>query len=148
MKRPILLWFLVLVLVLLSAGGFSGGIPMLADPVSGGYLDFEDLLPLLPVSNFILPGLFLTAFMGILPLLLIYGLITKPQWSLFDRLFKWSRHHWAWTVTIILSAGIAIWLAYEGCLVGWWPITIITAVQGGLILLIALIPNVRKFFQQ
>ncbi|MGB2964520.1 MAG: hypothetical protein WBB69_11100 [Anaerolineales bacterium] len=147
MKRPFMLWVLLIVLVLLSVGGFSGAIPMLADPVSGGYLDFEELLPLLPVSSFFLPGLFLLIYMGFIPLLLVYGLIARPRWSWLDRSFTWSGHHWAWTGTIILSAGIAIWLAYEGWLVGWWPITIITAVQGGLILLIALIPNLRKYYK-
>ena len=146
MKRPLTLWFLVIVLISLSLGGFAGGIPMLMDPVSGGYLDFEELLPLLPVSNLILPGLFLIVYMGLIPLLLVYGLIAKPNW--FDFLFKWSKHHWAWTGTIIFAIGVGLWLGYEGLLVGWWPITTITAVQGGLILLIAMLPSLRKFYQR
>ena len=148
LKRPLMLWPLIIVLILLSLGGFSGGIPMLIDPLSGGYLNFEDLLPLLPVSNLILPGLFLIAYMGLFPLLLVYGLIARPSWTIVDKYFLWSGHHWAWTGSIILSAGIAIWLGYEGWLVGWWPITTITAVQGGLILILALIPSVRKHYKQ
>ena len=147
LKRPFMLWPLLVVLLLHSVGGFMGAIPMLADPANGGYLDFGDLLPLLPVSSFFLPGLFLLSFMGLLPLILIYGLIAHPTWSWVDKLFNWSNHHWAWTGTILLAAGTAIWLIYEGWLVGWWPITIITAVQGGIILLIALIPNIRKFYK-
>ena len=146
MKRPFMLWLLVVCLLFLAMGGFSGGIPMLADPANGGYLQFGELLPLLPVSNFILPGLFLLSFMGLLPLLLVYGLVAKPTWPRVDKIFKWSGHHWAWIGSIFLTAGTAIWLVYEGWLVGWWPITKITAVLGGLILLIALIPNVRKFY--
>ena len=145
MKRPFTLWLLVIVLISLSLGGFSGGVPMLMDPVSGGYLDFEELLPLLPVPNLILPGIFLIVYMGLIPLLLCYGLIAKPNW--FDFLFKWSGHHWAWTGTVIFAIGVGFWLGYEGLLVGWWPITTVTAVQGGLILLIALIPNLRKSFE-
>jgi hypothetical protein len=148
MKRTFLLWILVIVLISLSLGGFSGGIPMLLDPVSGGYLDFEELLPLLPVSNFILPGIFLIVYMGLIPLLLVYGLIAKPDWLFFDKLFNWSGHHWSWTGTVIFSIGIGIWLGYEGWLVGWWPITTITAVQGGLILLLALVPPVRRFYKE
>jgi len=75
MKRPFMLWPLVLVLIFLSLGGFSGGIPMLADPANGGYLEFGELLPLLPVPNLILPGLFLFFVMGLFPLLLAYALI-------------------------------------------------------------------------
>ena len=147
MKRPLMLLPLIFVLVFLSLGGFSGAIPMLADPVSGGYLQFEELLPLLPVSNFILPGLFLLSFMGIYPLLLVYGLIARPTWPWVDKLFGWSKHYWAWTGCIILAVVIAIWLGYEGWLVGWWPITFFTAALGALILLIAIIPGVRNYYK-
>lgn len=146
MKRPLLLWPLVILLILLSLGGFSGGIPMLADPHSGGYLDFGEIIPQLPVSNLVLPGLFLIGFMGIYPLLLALGLVLKPSWPWADRLCRWSSHHWAWTGTLALCFGIAVWLAYEAWLLGWWPITTMTAVLGGLILILALVPSVREFY--
>ncbi len=94
---------------------------MLADPVNGGYLQFGDLLPLLPVPNLILPGLFLLVLMGLFPLFLAYALIARPTWRGVDRLFRWSNYYWAWTGTLILVAIIAIWLAYEARLVGWSP---------------------------
>ena len=146
MKRPFMLWPLILVLIFLAMGGFSGGIPMLADPANGGYLQFGEMLPDLPVSNFILPGLFLLVVMGIFPLLLAYALIACPAWSRVDCLFQWSKHYWAWTGTLILVAIIAVWLVYEGWLIGWFPITYITAVLGLLILLFAMLPSVRNFY--
>lgn len=146
MKRPFMLWPLIIVLISLALGGFSGGIPMLADPANGGYLQFGDLLPLLPVPNLILPGLFLLVVMGFFPLLLAYALIARPTWRWVDRLFEWSKHYWAWIGTLILVVIIAIWLAYEGWLIGWFPITTITAVQGLLILLFGMMPSVRKYY--
>jgi hypothetical protein len=148
MKRPFMLWLLIIVLISLSLGGFSGGIPMLADPQQGGYLQFGELLTQLPVSNFILPGLFLTLFMGIIPLILVYGLIAKPSWLWLDKYFKWNKHHWAWIATIFLVIGLALWLFVEYLLVGWWPITTVTAVQGALILFIALFPGLRKYYTE
>jgi hypothetical protein len=146
MKRPFMLWPLVLVLLFLALGGFSGGIPMLVYPANGGYLEFGDMLPLLPVSNFILPGIFLFIVMGLFPLLLAYALIVRPSWKWLDQLFPWSKHYWAWTGCMALVVIIALWLAYEGWIVGWWPITYATAVIGFLILLIGLLPGVRKFY--
>ena len=148
MKRPFLLWPLIIALILLALGGFSGGIPMLADPANGGYLQFWELLPLLPVPNLIIPGLFLFVVMGLYPLLLAYALIARPCWGWVDRLFEWSKHHWAWIGTLILVAAIVVWLAYEVWLIGWFPITIITAILGLLILLFAMLPSVRKFYTQ
>lgn len=148
MKRPLMLWPLILVLLFLALGGFSGGIPMLTDPANGGYLQFAELLPQLPISNFVLPGLFLFIVMGLFPLLLTYALIARPAWNGVNRFFQWSRHYWAWTVTLILVLIIAIWLAVEGWLLGWWPITYATAVIGFLILLFAMMPSVRKFYTE
>ena len=146
MKRPFMLWPLIFSLFFLPLGGFSGGIPMLADPANGGYLQFSHLLPLLPVSNFILPGLFLLGVIGLVPILLSYALIARPNWPRVAVLFNWSKPYWAWTATLLFVAVIAIWLAYEGSLIGWFPITYATAVAGFFILLLALLPGVRKFY--
>lgn len=148
MKRPFMLWPLILVLLSLALGGFSGGIPMLADPANGGYLEFAEMLPLLPVSNLILPGLFLLVVMGLYPLLLAFALITQPTWNWLDRWFQWNKYYWAWIGCLVLVVIIAIWLVYEGWLVGWWPITYATAVQGFLILLFAMMPSVRKYYAE
>ena len=146
MKHPLMLWPLIICLLFLSLGGFSGGIPMLVDPANGGYLQLAHVLPLLPVSNFILPGLFLLGIMGLFPLLLTYALNTRPNWPRVAALFKWSKLYWAWTATLLFMAVIAIWLIYEGSLIGWFPITYATAVAGLFILLFALMPSVRKFY--
>ena len=110
MQRPLMLWPLVLCLLILSiGGGFAGGIMMLMDP-SGEMLGVAETLPLLPVPNFILPGIFLLVVMGIFPLILAITLITRPDWPWFDSLFQWSNHYWAWTSTLIL---VAILVAVE-----------------------------------
>jgi hypothetical protein len=66
MKRPIALWILVFWLAFLSLGGLYGGIAMLLDP-SGGSLQMTEVLSLLPVPNYVMPGLFLLFIMGNYP---------------------------------------------------------------------------------
>ena len=145
MRRPFMLWPLVFFLLFLALGGLYGGLAMLTDP-TGNSLQVADVLPLLPVPNYILPGIFLLVVMGLFPLLLSYALIARPNWPWVNSLFQWSKHYWAWTATIIFVAIIAIWLAVEGLLIGFFPITVITAVVGLLILLFTLVPGVRKFY--
>ena len=146
MKHPFVLWILVFWLLFLALGGLYGGIAMLLDP-SGDSLQMTDVLPLLPVPNYVLPGLFLLFAMGLAPLLLIYALLARPTWPWIEPIFRWSKHHWAWTGTMLLALVLAIWLIVEGVLIGFkWPIQYVTAVNGLFILVFASWPSVRKFY--
>jgi hypothetical protein len=148
MKRPIALWILVFWLVFLSFGGLYGGIAMLLDP-SGGSLQMTEVLSLLPVSNYVLPGLFLLFIMGVLPLFLIYSLLARPNWSWLDSTFRQIKYYWAWTGTVILGVILAIWLIVEGVMIGFkWPIQYVTAVNGLFILIFVFFPSVRKFYKK
>lgn len=148
MHRSLALWPLLFVLLFLAIGGLYGGVSMLADP-AGGSLQLTEIVPLLPVESLILPGLFLLFVMGMAPLVLIYGLLACPDWNWANALLGWSRHHWAWTGTLGLAAILAIWLAFQGVLIGFkWPIQYITAINGCLIFLFALVPGVRRFYSR
>ncbi|HCO93644.1 MAG TPA: hypothetical protein DIU00_06795 [Phycisphaerales bacterium] len=148
MQRPFTLWPLLFFLLFLSLGGLYGGIAMLADP-TGGSLQLTDTLPLLPVSDYILPGIFLLVVMGLVPLMLTYGLLARPKWRWAERLSRWSGHHWAWTGTLGLGVTLAVWLIVEGLLIGFkWAIQYTTAVDGLLIMLFVLLPGVRKFYAE
>ncbi len=148
MKRPFIVWILVFWLLFLALGGLYGGIAMLLDP-SGEALQMTEVLPLLPVPDYVLPGLFLLFVMGLVPLLLVYGLLARPAWTWMEPLFRWSRHHWAWTGTLLLTLVLAIWLIVEGVLIGFrWPIQYVTAVNGLLILVFVLWPSVRRLYEK
>ncbi len=145
MKRPVMLWPLIFFLLFLALGGLYGGITLLVDP-SGNLLGLDDVLPFLPVSDFILPGIFLLVVMGLAPLLLCFALAVLPSWPWFNALFRWSHYDWAWTGTIVLMAILAIWLIVEVLLIGLFPITYATAAIGLLILLFAMMPSVRTYY--
>ena len=148
MKRPIALWILIFWLVFLAFGGLYGGTAMLLDP-SGGLLQMTEVLLLLPVSNYVLPGLFLLFIMGLLPLFLIYGLLARPNWVWLESFFRQIEYHWAWIGTVILGVVLAIWLIIEGVMIGFkWAIQYVTAVNGLFILFFVFFPSVRKFYKK
>ncbi len=121
---------------------------MLTDP-TGGSLQLTEVLPLLPVPDYTLPGLFLLIVMGLAPLVLTYGLLDRPNWSWAETLSRWSGHHRAWTGTLGIGVTLAIWLIVQGLLIGFkWPIQYITAVNGFLIVLFVLVPEVRRFYAE
>lgn len=140
-RRPFTLYLLLFFLLFLAFGGLYGGVAMLTDP-EGGSLAMDSLLPLLPVANFILPGLFLLLVMGLAPLLLSYGLLMQPT-----RTVTVNGRYWAWVGTVGLALILAVWLVVQGVLIGFqWPIQYVTAVNGLLILLLAFTPGVRNYY--
>lgn len=148
MKHPLAVWILAFWLLFLAFGGLYGGISMLLDP-SGASLQMEAVLDLLPVSDYLLPGLFLLLVMGISPLALIYGLLARPDWPWLQSLLRRFGAHWAWVCTVLLGLGLLLWLAVQGFLIGFqWPIQYVTAANGLLILLFAFLPPVRAHYRQ
>jgi hypothetical protein len=146
MKRPFAVWPLAGALIFLALGGLYGGLAMLADP-SGALLQMDNVLPLLHVPNYILPGLFLVFVMGLGPLVMTYGLLAIPHWSRVDRFMRWSGYHWSWTGSMSIGVVLVIWLCVQYFLIGFrWPIQYVTATNGLLIILFSLIPGVRKFY--
>jgi hypothetical protein len=130
MKRPFTLWLLIFFLLFLAFGGLYGGLAMLLDP-SGRSLQMDEILPLLPVADYRLPGLFLLVVMGLGPIGLAYGLLTRQRW--------------AWPGTLALAGVLVVWLTVQGVLIGFqWPIQYVTAVNGLLIIGLALTPGVKN----
>lgn len=125
MKRGFTVWLLVAALLFLAAGGFYGGISMLLDP-SGRGLQMDEILPLI----------------------LCYGLLARPEWDWAHQLAGWSGHHWAWSGAVGLALVLLAWLSYQAFLIGFrWPIQYVTAANGLVILILALAPGVRRAYQ-
>jgi hypothetical protein len=121
---------------------------MILDP-SGGSLQMTEVLSLLPISNYVLPGLFLLFIMGLLPLFLIYGLLARPNRAWIESFFRQIEYHWAWIGTVILGVVLAIWLIVEGVMIGFkWAIQYVTAINWLFILLFVFLPPVRKFYKK
>ncbi|GBD93076.1 hypothetical protein BMS3Abin05_00659 [bacterium BMS3Abin05] len=119
---------------------------MLTDP-TGGSLQMTEILPLLPVPDYTLAGLFLLSLMGPVPLFLIYALSARPNWTWAETLSRRSGQYRAWTGTLALGVLLAVWLVVQGLLIGFkWPIQYVTAVNGFLIILLALVPGTRRFY--
>lgn len=142
--RPLALWGLIAALVFLSIGGWYGGVAMLLDP-SGAALGMQVVVPLLPVADLVLPGLFLVVVMGVGPLVAAYGLLARPPWPALARVERVSGRSWAWSAALALGVVLAGWLALQGVLIGFrWPIQYVTAGNAAVIVALALAPTVRR----
>jgi hypothetical protein len=92
------------------------------------------LLDGLPLRDFLLPGIFLLLIMGLAPLALCVAV--------------WRRSPKAWEATLLLGIVLMIWLVGEFALWGYQaPIQIVTGVLGVILLVVCLLPNVRRWLQ-
>lgn len=146
--RLIIPGVLSLSLLLLGVGGIYGGTIFLADP-SGGLMGMPvSYLDGLPIHDYLLPGLWLLAVMGICPLVILYGLWARPIWHWTAALEQRSHAHWAWTTGVVLSTILLIQLCVELLLGMVAPPTILTGLLGLLILACLLMPVVRMRYAE
>lgn len=130
MNPTIWRYVLLVLLVLLGLGGIGGGAAMLADPSGVGMGLSLEMLEGLPISNFVLPGLFLIVVMGLAPLVIAYGF--------------WKRLLWAWNAAVIQGGVLVLWISLQIMLWGApMGIQILYLIWGIVIVALCFAPGVK-----
>lgn len=146
MKHPVSVWFLVIVLLVLALGGLSGACGFLSDPTGAG-MGMADVLGQLPIPDFTLPGIFLLLVMCLFPGFLIYGLLARPKWKVFDSLEKTFKMHWALSGALALGLILAVWLVVQAFLIGFSaPVQWLTAGLDLCLLVTGSVSPTRTYF--
>ncbi len=144
-RRPFWVYLLVFFCVVLGLGGLYGGISFITDP-TGGSMGM-DVSMLRGFMNTYLPfGIFLLIAFGIAPLVLAWALIARPHW--FDGITKATGRDWAWVVTLVMGAGLLIWMIGQFIIMGYQaPIQGFTTFLGAVITLLSLVPAVQRYYR-
>jgi hypothetical protein len=139
-------WLEVALLGLLSIGAFVGGVSFVLDPTGRALGAQLKWLEQTPVTDFLLPGLFLLLVFAIGSVLLIAGLLWRPTPGVLDRIDARLRHHWAWVGTIAMGATLVAWILYEFTLfpdrIALQPILI---GLGLALIALAALPSMRRY---
>lgn len=146
-RRPRALWVLVLLLGLLGVGGLDGGLSFVTDPTGASLGAKLSWLVHTPVSDFLLPGLFLLTVYGVGGLILAAGLITRGSPGPLRVLDRAWGHHWSWVGTIVLGGTLVLWIVYE--LLALPAATFlqpVLIVVGLLMTGLPLLPSLRQWF--
>ena len=148
-KKPKLLKVLLFLLGFLSLGAFVGGIPMMLDP-SGAMLKMPiSILDGSPISSFLIPGIILTLFFGIIPAVIFYALLKKPSWSWADSLNLLPDIYWGWTFTIYIGFGQIIWISVQTVIINSATLVhLFYTLLGISIISVALLSPVRTYFSR
>ncbi len=146
-NRPFTINVLLFLLLFLSLGALFGGVVLVLDP-SGELLQMPAIiLKNSPFNNFLIPGLILFTVLGLLPALVFYSLLKRPQWTRVNVLNLYSDMYWAWTFTLYVGFALIIWISVQTLI-----INSVHFVHTGYVLLgisivcIALLPSVRQHY--
>jgi hypothetical protein len=147
MKRPLMLYPLLLLHVFLSIGALYGGGLLLLNP-DGSSLGMDpEWLSQLPFKSFLIPGLILFSLFGIGSLFTTVGLILKPMWRWANCLNIYPKMHWAWTYSLFTGIILIIWIVVQQFVIQFFWLQPIMILTGLLIMVIILIPAVIKYFE-
>ena len=123
-------------LIISPSGKLLGGLPL-------------SILERSPFNDFLVPGIILFVFLGIIPSLLVLALLKKPKSVFADRFNFFKDMHWAWTFSIYVAFALIIWIQVETIYiqgVGWLQtFYMLYAIP---LILVALLPKVRNLYKK
>lgn len=147
MKRPYFLYLLCLVHLFLGVNAFYGG-SMLLLKTDGSLLGMNtDWLQQSPFKTYLIPGIFLFVFMGLFPLVILFGLLVKPRWRWANTVNIYSKVHWAWTYSLFSGIIVITWITVQQVLTGYFWIQSLILFTGLLIIVFTLTPSVMTYYQ-
>ena len=147
MKRPFEIWILIALLVLLAVNAFYGGISLMLAP-DGSLLGMQPgWLANSPFNSYFIPGLLLLLMNGIFPLIAVFGLVTKNNSQVANRLNIYKNHHWGWTFAVYSGIITNLWIIVQQLMAEYFILQTIIAAVGLLILVAALLPRVMWYYE-
>jgi hypothetical protein len=134
-------------MLFLSVGALFGGYMLLMD-TSGLALQMPaNALENSPFTDYLIPGLILLVFMGLLPLTLVYALIFRPDWSWAGFLNIYRTQYWAWTYSLFVGVILVIWIDIQIFLLGYDAvIQTVYALYGIVLIIVVLIPSNMQYY--
>lgn len=146
-KKPGTVILLFVLQAFLGLGAIGGGLVLLADP-SGEMLGMPaSVLERSPFHNFVIPGILLLVIFGLLPLLVLYGLVKKPEWPWGYGLTPFKSLHAAWSFSLYIGFGQIIWIMVQTFMMNAVSIIHVFYMSlGMLIQIVTLLPAVQRYF--
>ncbi len=110
MKRSIPGYLLILLLFLQAISAIPSGLSLIIDSSGMGIGLPPDVLENTPFNNFLIPGLFLFVVLGLLPLITLYGLLSRKKFNWAQKI-NWDRQfHWSCTFAFYIGLLLILWI--------------------------------------
>lgn len=139
--------FVCLLHLTLGFNGLVGGI-LLMLRTDGSLLGMQpDLLIDSPFRNYLVPGILLSLFIGVIPLVTFTGLIIKIKWKVVKMLNVYRTMHWAWTFSLYTGIISIFWITVQLIMTQYFWIQPVIIFIGLFIIIITMIPAVMKHYE-
>ena len=116
-RRPVGVWLLVGMLLVIGIGGIATGPQLIADPTGARIGADQISLARTPLEDWTLVGWFLIVVMGVIPLVIAWGLATRHAWRLAERIDPVHTEHWSWLAVQVMGGGLLVWLGLQLALI-------------------------------
>jgi hypothetical protein len=146
MKRPFELFPLLLLHLLLSFNALAGGALLIWEPHGSLMGLTQERLANTPFTTYLVPGLLLFIFMGLLPLLTLFSLLLKPAWSWPNFVNMYRNKFWGWTFSLFSGIVLLIWITVQMLITPFIWLQLLMLILGLLIILFTLLPRVQKYY--
>lgn len=147
MKSRLFLCLLLGLHLFLGLGAIAGG-GMLILQADGSLLGMEPgWLAQSPFSSYLIPGLVLIIFGGLLPLFSFIGLLFKPEWRWANALNIYPNRHWAWTYSLYSGIIVIIWITVQLVMMRYFWLQPVMIFTGLLLIIFTLTPSIMKKFE-
>lgn len=144
-RRPLASRILIAIHLLLGLGALFGGGALILDPTGDLIRMPLSLLGPTPFHSFLIPGLILFIFLGIFPLVVAYGLVTRPPSRTAGLLNLFPQRHWAWSYSLYTGFVLIGWITIQVYLIeGIGLIHVVYVFWGLLIQGVTLLPVVQE----
>lgn len=111
---------LTALLLFLSLGALFGGGAFILFPEGFMDMPMEQMLANSPFKNFLIPSLILFTVLGISPLLVVWGLMSKKEVKIFEAINIFPDMHWAWSFSIYIGFALIIWIFTQVYILQGW----------------------------
>jgi hypothetical protein len=145
--RPVTVWLLILLQILLGLGAVVSGGALLIAP-DGHLMQMPlSMLEHSPFSSFLMPGAILFVFLGIYPLVVAYGLWRRPNWRWMEAPNPFKGIHWSWAASLAAGVILVVWIVVEVLMLrSVLFLHILSFAWGIVLILLTLVPGVRRYY--
>jgi len=149
MKRSISANLLILLIFLQAISAVPAGLSLIIDPSGKGIGFPPGVMENTPFKNFLIPGLFLFVVLGLLPLITLYGLLSRKKLNWAQKINWDKKFHWSCTFSFYIGLLLILWInmqLYFG--ITFNNLHFSYTILGVLILILSQVPDTKRDFMQ